>query len=134
MIAGWSIFGGAYLLSTLVGTATIDDAKCRSGVLDDESDPSECEEDTELLHYGRRMLIPVVGPFFAMATQHADVGAMLVGLHQVGGLAAGITGTVLYCRTGRREIATVRIGRGGSLAFDVRPRGPGVEARLSLAF
>jgi len=133
MIVGWSVLGSFYLISTFVGTSAIDQARCdRTGGFDE--DDLECTTDESLRRYGRRMLIPVVGPFMAAATEDGDAAAIFLGVNQVAGLVLGIIGTVRYVSTGRSSVASLPIGRGRTLSLDVQPTIGGGAARASLRF
>lgn len=133
MIAGWSIFGATYLISTLVGTTAIDQARCDRGGGFDEGDLG-CTTDESRRRYGRRMLVPVVGPFMAVATEYGDPEAVFLGINQVAGLVMGIVGTIRYVSTGRRGLATLRLRDGRALALDLGPTTAGGFARAALSF
>jgi hypothetical protein len=133
MIVGWSVLGSFYLISTFVGTSAIDEARC-DGEGGFEEEDLECTPDESLRRYGRRMLIPVVGPFMAAATEHGNAGAIFLGVNQVAGLVLGIIGTVRYATTGRSKVASLPVGGGRTLSLDVQPTTGGGAARATLRF
>jgi hypothetical protein len=133
MIVGWSVFGSMYLISTFVGTSAIDQARCdREEGFAEEA--LECTTDESQRRYGRRMLIPVVGPFMAAATEHGGAEAIFLGFNQVAGLVMGIVGTVRYVSTGRTGLASLPIRGGRTLSLDLRPTTGGGTARATLSF
>jgi hypothetical protein len=80
-ISGYTIFGTSYLISALIGTISIDYAKDvgGSGV------------------YGRRMLIPMVGPFMAIPRADSATGGLFtgfIGVIQLGGFVLGTAGAI----------------------------------------
>jgi hypothetical protein len=133
MIVGWSVFGSFYLISTFVGTSAIDQARCNGGG-GFEEDNLECTTDEARQRYGRRMLIPVVGPFMAAATAAGDAQAIFLGVNQVAGLVMGIVGTARYVSTGKSTVASLPIGHGRTLSVDVQPTTGGGAARATLRF
>jgi len=87
-ISGFTIFGTSYLISALVGTISLDLAADEGG------------SGT----YGRRMLIPLGGPFAAIPRTGSATGALftaVLGVVQVGGLALGTTGAIRLGRANR---------------------------------
>jgi hypothetical protein len=122
MIAGWSLFGLTYLTTAFYGTIAIDQA---DGVFEEDIDDPFTT--TPSKKYGRRLLIPIAGPFIAAPaapTATQGFGTALAGTLQVTGLALGIAGTVLYVKAKRR---------GRELAFGAAPTlgGAAVQVRLS---
>jgi hypothetical protein len=87
MIAGWSVLGGGYLFSVVVGLLVL--AK------DDEPGTTclNCDE------VGPKLMIPLVGPFMAIPDADGADGksvAAILGVVQLTGLTLGIVGTALY--------------------------------------
>lgn len=87
-ISGYTLFGTSYLISALVGTISLDYARDigGSGI------------------YGRRMLIPLVGPFMAIPRADSATGGLftgLVGVVQVAGFALGTAGAIRLGRANR---------------------------------
>ena len=100
LIGGFAGFGTAYLASAIYGAGEID----RSGFYDDFDDDEELYDERRL-SYGRRMLIPVVGPYIAtpLAASASDgLFTVLAGTAQIAGLAIGVTGSVLFAKVQRR--------------------------------
>ena len=121
MIAGWSIFGGTWLLGIISG-ASFMDQNTPSGYL-----------------YGRRLMTPVIGPFMAAGISGGDafssMGFVFLGLAQTTGLALGIAGTVLFARDrkAQRDVtAGLHLGRGVYLRSS--PRWGGATLSLNLRF
>lgn len=88
-ISGFTIFGTSYLISALIGTISLDLAADTggSGI------------------YGRRMLIPVAGPFMAIPRADSATGGLftgLVGVAQIGGLLLGTAGAIKLGRAKRK--------------------------------
>jgi hypothetical protein len=87
-ISGYTLFGTSYLISALVGTISIDYANDIGG------------SGT----YGRRMLIPLVGPFMAIPRSDSATGGLftgLVGVVQIAGFALGTAGAIRLGRANR---------------------------------
>ncbi len=88
-ISGFTMFGTSYLISALVGTISLDLAADVGGSG----------------KYGRRMLIPVAGPFMAIPRSDTATGGMftaLLGVIQIGGLVLGTAGAIKYSRANRQ--------------------------------
>ncbi|NVB42626.1 hypothetical protein G6O69_32690 [Pseudenhygromyxa sp. WMMC2535] len=88
-ISGFTMFGTSYLLSALVGSISLDYAADVGG------------SGT----YGRRMLVPVVGPFMAIPRTGSATGGLftgLLGVVQVGGLVLGTSGAIKLGRANRQ--------------------------------
>ncbi len=88
-ISGFTMFGTSYLISALIGTISIDYANSVDGSG----------------KYGRRMLIPIAGPFMAIPRSDSATGGMftaLLGIIQVGGFVLGTAGAIKYGRANRR--------------------------------
>ena len=88
-ISGYTMFGTSYLVSALIGTISLDVASNVGG------------SGT----YGRRMLIPVAGPFMAIPRADSATGGLftaMVGVIQLGGLVLGTAGVVKYKRADRK--------------------------------
>lgn len=102
-ISGFTIFGSSYLISALVGTISLDYAADIGG------------SGT----YGRRMLIPVAGPFMAIPRTDSATGGLftgLLGVIQVGSLALGTAGAIKFGRA-RRQLALSADAGGLKLQF-----------------
>ncbi len=87
-ISGYTLFGTSYLISALIGTISIDYANDVGG------------SGT----YGRRMLIPIAGPFMAIPRADSATGGLftgLVGVVQVAGFALGTAGAIRLGRANR---------------------------------
>lgn len=87
-ISGFTIFGTSYLVSALIGTISLDLAADEGG------------SGT----YGRRMLIPVGGPFAAIPRTGSATGSLftaMLGVVQLGGLALGTAGAIRLGRANR---------------------------------
>jgi hypothetical protein len=120
MIAGWSIFGGTWITSIAIGAAFLD-TDTPSGY-----------------YYGRRLMIPVLGPFLAAGGDDSASGTMayaFLGLAQTAGLALGIAGTVLFARDRKSQRVTasgLHLGRGVYLRSS--PRWGGGTLSLGMRF
>jgi hypothetical protein len=87
-ISGYTLFGTSYLISALVGTISIDYARDIGG------------SGT----YGRRMLIPLAGPFMAIPRADSATGGLFtgfVGVVQVAGFVLGTAGAIRIGRANR---------------------------------
>ena len=87
-ISGYTIFGTSYLVSALIGTISIDYARDVGG------------SGT----YGRRMLIPLAGPFAAIPRADSATGGLftgMVGVVQVAGFVLGTAGAIRLGRANR---------------------------------
>jgi hypothetical protein len=87
-ISGYTIFGTSYLISALIGTISIDYANDVGG------------SGT----YGRRMLIPLAGPFAAIPRADSATGGLftgLIGVVQVTGFVLGTAGAIRLGRANR---------------------------------
>jgi hypothetical protein len=87
-ISGYTLFGTSYMISALIGTISIDYAR--------DVDGSGT--------YGRRMLIPLVGPFMAIPRSDSATGGLftgLVGVVQLGGFVLGTAGAIRLGRANR---------------------------------
>ncbi len=88
-ISGYTMFGTSYLISALIGTISLDYAADVGGTAT----------------YGRRMQIPMVGPF--MPIPRADTATRglftgFVGVIQVAGFALGTAGAIKLGRANRQ--------------------------------
>ena len=95
-VAGFSIFGGVWLLTALIGADLFDRA---------EEDFQDAGDVANQQATGRRLMIPLGGPFAASATAPTATSALfsvLSGVAQVAGLGVGIGGAVIYGRTQRQ--------------------------------
>lgn len=102
-ISGYTIFGTSYLISALVGTISIDYARDVGGAG----------------LYGRRMLIPLAGPFMAIPRADSATGGLftgLVGVVQVGGFLLGTAGAIRLGRA-NRELLMMADSGGLTLKF-----------------
>ncbi len=114
---GASLFAVAYLYTSVLGAIAID--KGRKGHTDPTTGQSV--HDDERIAFGRRLMVPVVGPF--MAIGHTDSalrkwGSAMSGLAQVGGVAMLVTGVVLKRRAARERrfgITASASGNGGGI-------------------
>lgn len=131
MITGWSMFGSAYLVSVVVGAAAAD-----AGYYAEQPD-IDPEIERELSYhlpaerrvaYGKRMMVPVVGPFMASSlttTASASVATAALGVVQTVGLVVGTIGTIQYARD-RRAARAYRLsagplpGGGGAVSVSMR--------------
>ena len=129
MIVGWSVFGGTYLLTALLGVMLHNSTR----ICDDSG--ASCRRP------GLPMLIPLVGPLFLIRDYaEIDSGPMVTAsimLFQSAGLAVGIAGTVMYVREARRRRAAdaqagFHLGRGVYLR--PAPRLDGGTLQLSYRF
>ena len=88
-ISGYTMFGTSYLISALIGTISLDLAADVGGTGT----------------YGRRMLIPMVGPFMAIPRADSATGGLFtgfLGVIQVAGFALGTAGAVRLGRANRQ--------------------------------
>jgi hypothetical protein len=102
-ISGYTLFGTSYLISALVGTISIDYARDIGG------------SGT----YGRRMLIPLAGPFAAIPRADSATGGLftgLIGVVQVTGFVLGTAGAVRLGRA-NRELLLMADSGGLTLKF-----------------
>jgi hypothetical protein len=103
MISGYTLFGTSYLISALIGTISLDYASDVGGSG----------------RYGRRMLIPLAGPFMAIPRADTATGGLftgLVGVVQVAGFLLGTTGAVRFTRA-NRELRLAADAGGLTLRF-----------------
>jgi hypothetical protein len=88
-ISGYTMFGTSYLISALIGTISLDYASHVGG------------SGT----YGRRMLIPIAGPFLAIPRADSATGGLFtgfLGVIQVAGFVLGTAGAVKLGRANRQ--------------------------------
>jgi hypothetical protein len=88
-ISGYTMFGTSYLISALIGTISLDYAADVGGTGT----------------YGRRMLIPMVGPFIAIPRADSATGGLFtgfLGVIQVAGFALGTAGAIKLGRANRQ--------------------------------
>jgi hypothetical protein len=133
MITGWSILGTSYLASLAVGVTVYDSVHYETlGDLD----PEEAAElnfhiRREDRHaYGRRMSIPVLGPWFAMGKTNSagsTFGTALVGVVQGTGLVLGVLGTTQFARD-------MNARRRSSLSFAITPEPGGAQAMMTMRY
>jgi hypothetical protein len=115
MIAGFATLGTVYGVSVLIGAVSIDVGRDNA--------------DVRQGHYGRRMMIPLGGPFAAAPVSGSATLAVLTvsaGLGQLLGLAMGIAGAVKLKEFPNPNKRT--------FAFGVAPTRNGAQAGLSLRF
>jgi hypothetical protein len=87
-ISGYTLFGTSYLISALIGTISLDYAADVGGTG----------------KYGRRMLIPIAGPFLAIPRADSATGGLFtgfLGVIQVAGFALGTAGAIKLGRANR---------------------------------
>ena len=137
MIAGFTTFGAAYLVTAMVG-ASIYDANGR--VCDDVVGGDGCRRP------GLVLFIPVVGPLIGIRDLRSDgtdgnatgtLAGVFSFLAQSAGLALGIAGASLWVRDGKRQRAGqqqagLHLGRGVHLQS--APRRGGATLNLSYRF
>ncbi|PRQ07670.1 hypothetical protein [Enhygromyxa salina] len=88
-ISGYTMFGTSYLISALVGTISLDYAADVGGTGT----------------YGRRMLIPIAGPFMAIPRADSATGGLFtgfLGVVQIGGFVLGTAGAIKFGRANRQ--------------------------------
>ena len=93
------MFGTSYLISALIGTISLDLAADVGGTGT----------------YGRRMLIPMVGPFMAIPRADSATGGLFtgfLGVIQVAGFALGTAGAVRLGRANRQLRLSADAGGG----------------------
>ena len=115
MISGFTILGGVYGASLLIGALTID--------LGNEGD------DRRRRQYGTRMMIPLGGPFAAApVSRSATLGVLTVaaGLGQILGLSMGIAGAV--------KLKEFPDPNKRKFAFGFAPTSQGAHLSLALRF
>lgn len=102
-ISGYTIFGTSYLISALIGTISIDYARDVGG------------SGT----YGRRMLIPLAGPFAAIPRADSATGGLFTGFVGVVQLTGFVLGTAGAIRLGRanRDLRLMADSGGLTLKF-----------------
>lgn len=83
---GFSVFGASYAISSLTGAIVAD---ARDG--------------ERLDRFGRRMLIPVVGPWLAIPHTESATGAWFTGFAGAAQLAGLVLGTVGAVRLGQQR-------------------------------
>lgn len=87
-ISGYTLFGTSYLISALIGTISLDYAADVGGTG----------------KYGRRMLIPIAGPFMAIPRADSATGGLFtgfLGVIQVAGFVLGTAGAIKLGRANR---------------------------------
>jgi len=98
------MFGVSYISSSLAGVASIDLA----------DDPSTNEEDEERMEaYGKRMLIPIIGPWSAIGKADTATGAWFTGLAGVVqgvGFGLATAGIIRLSRAHRRKVQRYSVG------------------------
>lgn len=102
MITGWSIGGGTYAGSLVMGAIALD---------------------VGATEWGASMMVPGVGPFIAAGFSESATGAVFtagMGVAQVVGIAMGTIGTVRYRRLQNVSLAATPTRGGGRLALTWR--------------
>lgn len=87
-ISGYTLFGTSYLISALIGTISLDYAADVGGSG----------------KYGRRMLIPIAGPFIAIPRTDSATGGLftgMLGVVQAAGFVLGTAGAIKLGRANR---------------------------------
>ncbi len=108
MISGYSAFFGIWLVTAIAGAATFDSAG--ENFLDD----ADAQRRRAV---GRRLMIPVGGPYAAAFVTDTATGALfsvISGLAQTATLTLGIVGTVIYAKN-RRAVRQVEVGAAPTL-------------------
>ncbi len=108
MISGYSAFFGIWLVTAIAGAATFDSAG--ENFLDD----ADAQRRRAV---GRRLMIPVGGPYAAAFVTDTATGALfsvISGLAQTATLTLGIVGTVIYAKH-RRAVRQVEVGAAPTL-------------------
>jgi len=103
ILTGTTLFAATYFYTSALGAIAIDKGR-KSGI--DPTTGLPRTSDTRRIAFGRRMLIPVVGPFMAIGhTNHAFKrwGASISGVLQLGSVALVVTGIVLKSRAARER-------------------------------
>lgn len=111
LIGGWTTFGITYAAALTIGVASIDLAK----------------DDNRQRMWGRRMAIPIGGPFAAAFVSDSATGTLftvLTGAAQTTGLALGIAGAVMLAKQKQTS----------NLAFAVVPDPTGVRMGATWRF
>jgi hypothetical protein len=128
LITGASIFGGAYLISALVGAAIVDE--------DDYDDDgySSCRNCDSI---GGWLFLPVAGPWVAMKDTDNDGGLAFLGMLQLVGAGLTIGGIVRFVNTKRQYeagLASWDFERGRQLTLDVSSTPVLTGPRMKLQF
>lgn len=89
---GFSVLGGSYLVSSLTGAIVAD-----------------TRDDERLERFGRRMIIPVVGPWLALQYTDSATGAWFTGLAGVAQTAGLVVGTIGAVRLARNRADRQRL-------------------------
>ncbi|RMG99305.1 MAG: hypothetical protein D6705_03615, partial [Deltaproteobacteria bacterium] len=101
--AGLGAFALVYLGSAFYGAAVFDR---REGQFLDAEGSTGFASDDQRRAYGRRMMIPIGGPFAAAAVAPSATEALLTslaGVAQVATLSVGVAGAVIYGKARRRQ-------------------------------
>ena len=104
MGAGFGVFALTYLGSAFYGAAVFD--RREGDFLDQPSGSGGFASEDQRRAYGRRMMIPVAGPFAAAAVAPSATEALLTslaGVAQVAGLSLGVAGSVVFARARKRR-------------------------------
>lgn len=109
LIAGWTVFGLFYVFAAINGAVAIDCANnsCKT-LLTLDPDEDQADIDDKRRRWGRRMLIPLGGPFAAISVSRTSLAATwagFVGLAELAGVGLGVAGAVLFARSGRNDVA-----------------------------
>lgn len=105
--AGWSVWGSTYLLSALIGTASID-----------------LGDTAQQRRYGTWMTVPVAGPFFAAFNARSATGTLFtttLGLAQAAGFTMAVIGTARH-RRAKRDLQMMAMPTYGGGHIGVRMR------------
>ncbi len=109
-ITGFSVLGGVWLVTAITGAAVFDSAG-------DNFQTSDTEQQERAM--GRRLMIPIGGPFAAAFVAPTATGALfsvLSGVAQTVGLGLGVAGAVIYGRNQRQyrlSMGTTPMAGGG---------------------
>lgn len=126
MIAGFSMFGTAYLLTAWSGALTYD------GMGGCGLSRYECRE------FGKKLMIPFIGPALGMehtGSARETLGLLMVSGIQIATFMMGVVGAVRYSRWKRweRNFAGIPLGKKG-LALTPIPRFDGAALGLNYRF
>jgi hypothetical protein len=120
-VAGFTIFGSFYLISAAMGTMAIDNAFAFDWETPDEWEAKRRET------FGKRLVIPVAGPFLAVPHAGSATGGLataMLGVAQIAGLTLGTLGAVRLAKARRQH----------RFAMGIAPTPEGTTMSMSLRF